>query len=153
MNALPFSTYASVIKISGKTLEKAIDFGSWMNRRCKRNLLQVAGIKAGVDYSKPDGSKTMIFIKVGDGYQFLDVNQEYVVVTNSYIVKGGDGFDMFEGATVEELSHGLWMLWKSAQTIFLIISDEVQSIQNFCNYTLLLTMGSMKSHFLRIESK
>nr|AAR18423.1 salivary apyrase [Culex quinquefasciatus] len=102
MNALPFSTYASVIKISGKTLEKAIDFGSWMNRRCKRNLLQVAGIKAAVDYSKPEGSKTMIFIKVGDGYQFLDVNQEYVVVTNSYIVKGGDDFDMFEGVSVEE---------------------------------------------------
>lgn len=118
MNSLPFSTYASVIKISGKTLEKAIEFGSWMNRRCKRNLLQVAGIKAAVDYGKPEGSKTLVFIKVGDGYQFLNVNQEYVVVTNSYIVKGGDGFDMFEGVAVEELSHGLLMFWKEAQTCF-----------------------------------
>uniref|UniRef100_A0A1Q3F6E6 Apyrase n=1 Tax=Culex tarsalis TaxID=7177 RepID=A0A1Q3F6E6_CULTA len=102
MNALPFSTYASLIKISGKTLEKAIEFGSWMSRRCKRNLLQVSGVKEAVDFSKSNGHKTLVFIQVGDGYQHLDVNKEYAVVTNSYIIKGGDGFDMFDGVAIEE---------------------------------------------------
>ncbi|XP_019556938.2 apyrase-like [Aedes albopictus] len=102
LTALPFNSNANWVKVSGATIKKAIEYGVSINpRRCSFNALQTAGIRTIVNYGKPVGNRAKISLKSGEKFKPLDEKKEYNVLVNSYIFKGGDGFDMFVNCTVK----------------------------------------------------
>jgi 5'-nucleotidase len=58
----------------------------------------VAGIKFSADLTKPVGSRvTEVLIgNVNSGYKLLDKAAVYRLVTNNFILGGGDGYTMFK---------------------------------------------------------
>ncbi|XP_065090892.1 apyrase-like [Ochlerotatus camptorhynchus] len=101
LTAIPFSSTANRISVSGSTIKKAIEYGVTLSRRCTFNTPQISGIKVSVDFAKDAGNRTKVDVKQGDAYVELDETKTYDVVVNSYMIKGGDGFDMFKNATVK----------------------------------------------------
>nr|ABF18486.1 5'-nucleotidase [Aedes aegypti] len=102
LTALPFNSNANRVTVLGSTIKKAIEFGTSINpRRCSFNALQTAGIKIDVDYGKPVGNRTVILLKTGGKYKRLVESKKYDILVNSYVFKGGDGFDMFKHLAVK----------------------------------------------------
>ncbi|XP_062559635.1 apyrase-like [Armigeres subalbatus] len=102
LTALPFPSNAKTITVPGVTIRKAIEFGLTINRRCTFNTVQIAGLTVGVDYAKPVSRRATILVNEGERREPLNDSKEYDVLVNSYMWKGGDGFDMFRNYTVKE---------------------------------------------------
>ena len=93
---LPFDNRVVAIDITGTVLRQAIENGLSLLPNPAGRFPQVSGLTIEADPSRPAGNR-VLSMKV-DGKP-LDESRMYRVATNDYMLRGGDGYSMFRGAT------------------------------------------------------
>ena len=114
---LPFENVVIAVTVTGKTMraifEHSISAYDPEMKRVEGRFLQVSGAKVVYDISKPVGQRVKE-LKFRCGMCEVPVfenvvdDQNYTFLTNDYIAKGGDGYDMLsdEGVYMEDFEFG-----------------------------------------------
>ncbi|AWR87483.1 bifunctional metallophosphatase/5'-nucleotidase [Meiothermus taiwanensis] len=97
---LPFGNTLVVLELRGSEVLAALENGaSQWEQIAGRFLSGVAGLRYTFDLSRPAGSRvTQVQVQTPTGFQPLDPNATYRVVTNNFIAGGGDGFTVLRDA-------------------------------------------------------
>jgi 5'-nucleotidase/UDP-sugar diphosphatase len=91
-DVLPFDNYLIAISLTGAQLKAALEHGVARLDEPSGSFPQVSGLTFTYSRSAPAGSRVK---DVMVGGQPLDLQKEYVVATNDYLVAGGDGYTAF----------------------------------------------------------
>uniref|UniRef100_T1DI12 Apyrase n=1 Tax=Psorophora albipes TaxID=869069 RepID=T1DI12_9DIPT len=102
LTAMPFRAGGNRVTISGSVIKQALEYGATLSKRCRYNVVQVAGIKVSIDFAKEKGSRASIEVNIDGGYKSLELSKNYTIIVNAYMLKGGDGFDMFQNTISEK---------------------------------------------------
>jgi 2',3'-cyclic-nucleotide 2'-phosphodiesterase (5'-nucleotidase family) len=92
---LPFNNRLVTIELTGAAVRRAIENGLSELPNSAGRFPQVSGITVEADPNRPPGSR-VLSIKVGDAP--LDDAKTYLIATNDFMARGGDGYSMFENA-------------------------------------------------------
>lgn len=92
LDALPFFNRLSVLDMSGSEIKKVLEQGFSL----ERGMMQVSGLTAWYDMSKPVGKR---LVKLNIGSEPVIDDKIYKVATNSFVADGGDLYTMFEHTT------------------------------------------------------
>ena len=107
INTMPFSNDVLVKVITGQDILDALEFGVRTLPESTSRFPQVSGITYKIDMGIPSSvvvDKDEVFVRVdGERRVFdvmvngepLDLEKEYTLATNSFIIEGGDGYSMF----------------------------------------------------------
>ena len=119
INTMPFSNDVLVKKIPGQAILDALEFGVRILPDPTSRFPQVSGITYKIDTSinssvvvdeneifvNVSGERRVYDVKVNG--EDLDVNKNYTISTNSFIINGGDGYSMFVPHEVITTSIGV----------------------------------------------
>lgn len=99
LGVLPFEDHYSTCELRGSAIEDVLEFSALDEN--KKGPIQVAGIKAVVDMSKPNWrrvSNVQVLCSDCRVPQYLPLNKDkwYPIVLNDFAYHGGDGYWMFE---------------------------------------------------------
>jgi 2',3'-cyclic-nucleotide 2'-phosphodiesterase (5'-nucleotidase family) len=90
--ALPFDNYIVAIKLTGRQIWEALEYGVSGVEEEEGRFPQVSGIISRYFPSERRGSRIKeIFIKGNP----VDLEKEYIVATNDFLAVGGDGYKVF----------------------------------------------------------
>ncbi len=94
LQVLPFTNFIVTIKVKGSTILKALEHGVGEYPANFGGMAQIAGINFKFDPSQKKGERVfdVYFDKTNEK---LDLEKEYVLATNQFMLDGGDGYDMF----------------------------------------------------------
>lgn len=96
IRAFPFTNFVTTIKIDGSTIKEALEYSVRLYPEQNGGFLHVAGLSFSFDPSKDAGERVTEVTVNGNP---LDMDAEYVVATHDFLAAGGDGYEMFIGAT------------------------------------------------------
>ncbi|KAM9777576.1 5'-nucleotidase [Neosynchiropus ocellatus] len=107
LTVLPFGETIDLVKIKGSTMKKAFEHSIHRYGSMSGEFLQVSGIRVVYDTSLPENQRVVSLSVLCTlcrvpKYVPLDPEQTYTVVMNSYMVNGGDGYQMIKE---ENLKH------------------------------------------------
>lgn len=100
LTVLPFGNTLATMTLKGSEIVEALEHSVSQAPNENGGFLHVAGMKFTYDSSKPVGQRVQkVEVKGNDGnYSELQLNSDYVVATNAFTAKGGDGFTVFQKA-------------------------------------------------------
>jgi 5'-nucleotidase/UDP-sugar diphosphatase len=103
MTVLPFGNTLATIKLTGAEMKAALEHSVSKAPSESGGFLHVSGMKFTYDSSLPIGSRVLtVEIKGNDGsYTALNESMEYIIATNAFTAKGGDGYEVFKKAYEE----------------------------------------------------
>ncbi|MBM7702509.1 5'-nucleotidase C-terminal domain-containing protein [Metabacillus iocasae] len=102
LTVLPFGNSLALMQLTGAEIKAAFEHSVKEAPTPSGAFLHVSGMKFVYDSSKPAGERVQtIEVKEGDKYVALDETKTYVVATNVFTAKGGDGYTMFKKAYEE----------------------------------------------------
>lgn len=103
LTVLPFGNTLATMKLTGAEINEALEHSVSLAPKENGGFLHVSGMKFSYDSSKEPGNRvTKVEVLGQDGtYSELDATKEYVVATNAFTAKGGDGFSVFKKAYEE----------------------------------------------------
>ena len=119
INTMPFSNDVLVKKITGQAILEALDFGVRTLPGVTSRFPQVSGITFKVDTSidsTVEVDENEVFVKLGDKQRVydikvngekLDLNKNYTISSNSFILGGGDGYSMFTDCEIVKTAVGV----------------------------------------------
>ncbi|XP_061825223.2 5'-nucleotidase [Nerophis lumbriciformis] len=101
MTVLPFGSTMDLIQITGMTMKKAFEHSVHRYGTMRGEFLQVSGIQVEYDLSKPANQRVVSLSVLCTKcrvpkYEPLDLKKTYTVVTPSYLVAGGDSYNMIK---------------------------------------------------------
>lgn len=96
LTTFPFTNYPVVIEVTGQTIVDALNFGVDAYPEAAGKFPHVAGMTYKIKTSDEGNSVGEVMIK-GEP---VDLNANYKLVTNDFMGAGGDGYTMFEDATI-----------------------------------------------------
>ena len=119
INIMPFSNDVIVKRIKGQAILDALEFGVRTLPATTSRFPQVSGITYKIDvgiessvvvdkdeiFLRVSGERRVYDVKV-DG-EDLDLNKDYTIASNSFILAGGDGYSMFIEAEIVKTSVGV----------------------------------------------
>lgn len=101
LDVQPFGNTITLVTLTGAQIKEALENGVSQIESVAGRFAQVAGLRYSYDASRPVGDR-VTGIQVADGqggYVAIDPNASYRVVTNNFLLAGGDGYTVFaEGA-------------------------------------------------------
>ena len=109
MTVLPFQNALATFKLSGKDIVASLEHGVSKLDEDKGQFPQVAGLKFDLDTSKPVGSRVsnvMVADGDSDGYDPIEPNKLYGVVSNDFMRNGGDGYVLFRDNATDVYDFG-----------------------------------------------
>lgn len=86
-NVQPFGNDLVTMTLTGAQIKELFE-SQWATE--KEKMLQISGLKATFDLSKPVGDRTVSMVK-NDGTP-IEAEQEYTVTVNNFMAGGGDGY-------------------------------------------------------------
>jgi 5'-nucleotidase len=97
---LPFSNTLIEFKMSGKEVKELLEdaFSSAFDKSSSGAFAYGYGIRYDVDSKQPKGNRVSnieVLNKTTDKFEPMDFDKQYIVVTNSYIADGKDGYEKF----------------------------------------------------------
>ena len=108
LKVLPFGNGLATVKLTGTEIIEVLEHSVAADLRADGGLkengafLQVAGMKFTYDSSKEVGKRVQqVSVKNGTDFESLNNEKEYIVATNIFTAKGGDGFATFKKAYEE----------------------------------------------------
>ncbi|TQR18340.1 bifunctional metallophosphatase/5'-nucleotidase [Psychrobacillus soli] len=131
ITVLPFGNTLATMELTGAELKAAFEISIKSYPGENGGFLHVAGAKVEFDSSKPSGQRVVsIKYKAADGsYVVIKDDEKYVVATNAFTAKGGDGYDVFEKAYKEGRVTDLGLSdWENLQ-------EQLQSLKTVNNET------------------
>ena len=114
ITVLPFGNTLATMDLTGEQILTALEHGVSKAPGESGGFLHVSGMKYTYDSAQPAGSRVKkVEVKGADGkYTALDSKSTYVVATNAFTAKGGDGYDVFkevyEQGLVTDLGFSDW---------------------------------------------
>ena len=109
LEVLPFGNAIATFEITGTHILAALENGVSQVEDGAGRFPQVAGMRYEFNLSQPVGSR-ILFVEVYNEdtgeYELLDENKIYRVVTNDYMLGGGDGYDMFAEYAINPYDSG-----------------------------------------------
>lgn len=97
LDALPFLNELATCYMTGKQIREVLE----QSFSLERGMMQVSGLQAKYDLSKPVGQRA---IEINIGGAPIDYDRKYKVATNSFIADGGDLYNTF--AQIEKQKKG-----------------------------------------------
>jgi 5'-nucleotidase / UDP-sugar diphosphatase len=100
LTTLPFGNTLATMKLTGAEIKTALEHSVSQAPKESGGFLHVSGMKFTYDSTKPAGSRVVTMeVKNADGsYTAIDAAKEYVIATNAFTAKGGDGYTVFKTA-------------------------------------------------------
>ncbi|MCH6264273.1 bifunctional metallophosphatase/5'-nucleotidase [Neobacillus citreus] len=100
---MPFGNSLGIMKLTGAEIKEALEISVKDVPKAFGGFLQVSGLKFTYDSSQQAGQRVKSVEVKEDGvnYVLVDPNKTYVVATNTFTAKGGDGFTVFAKAYSE----------------------------------------------------
>ncbi|WP_153017268.1 bifunctional metallophosphatase/5'-nucleotidase [Alkalihalobacillus trypoxylicola] len=99
---LPFGNDPTVVELSGAEIREALEHSVRLAPEESGAFLHVAGMTFTYDSTKEPGSRIVSALVDNDGvYEEIQDTQTYLITTNNFTAKGGDGFDVFARAYEE----------------------------------------------------
>ncbi|WP_035711221.1 5'-nucleotidase C-terminal domain-containing protein [Salibacterium aidingense] len=99
LTVLPFGNTLATMELTGAELKEALEHSVSQAPEEHGGFLHVSGIQFTYDSSKEPGNRVeTVEIEQDGDYTPLDENEEYVIATNAFTAKGGDGYDVFAKA-------------------------------------------------------
>jgi lantibiotic leader peptide-processing serine protease len=107
METLPFGNTIATFELQGTYVKAALENGARLYPSANGGFAQVAGMNYTIDASQPVGSR-IVYIEVwnGSGWEELDPDAMYKVVTNDFMRRGGDNYTMFRDFAVDPYDFG-----------------------------------------------
>ncbi|XP_054262337.1 protein 5NUC-like [Macrosteles quadrilineatus] len=106
LTTLPFQNSVEKLLISGEILRQVLEHSVEWYDPVERvgAFMQFSGVYVKYDLSKPVGQRVVsALIRCGDcgvpHYLPLDTSKQYMVLTNTFLADGGDGYSMLKEAT------------------------------------------------------
>jgi 5'-nucleotidase len=102
LEVLPFGSTVARVKLTGAQVLEALENGVSRVGQTEGTgrFAQVGGIRYTYNASRPAGSRIVSAeVKSGDSFAALDPSATYNVVTNSFLMTGGDGYAVFAKGT------------------------------------------------------
>lgn len=89
---LPYTTPIIKVKLTGKDLLKTLNVGAkCAGKAQKPGLIQVSGLKYKVDMDRNINARvSQVLINTGTVYEPIDLNKEYTVAYDMFLLDGGD---------------------------------------------------------------
>jgi len=108
LTVLPFQNTLATFDISGAEVIAALENGVSQVEEVKGRFPQVAGMTFKWDMSKPanEGRIVEVMVATDDGFEAIDPEKTYSVVTNNYVRGGGDGYKMFSSKAMNAYDFG-----------------------------------------------
>ncbi|SLN63615.1 Trifunctional nucleotide phosphoesterase protein YfkN precursor [Pseudoruegeria aquimaris] len=108
LTVLPFQNTLSTFQIKGAGLLAALENGVSQVEEVAGRFPQVAGLKFTWDPSVAPGEGRIVevMVETDGGYEPLDPDATYNVVTNNYVRNGGDGYKMFATDGMNAYDYG-----------------------------------------------
>ena len=97
----PFGNTIVLVTLTGAQLKEALENGVSQVETVAGRFPQVAGMRYSFNKGAPVGSR-VVSVQVADGkggYTNIDPNGSYRVVTNSFLITGGDGYSVLTQGT------------------------------------------------------
>ncbi|MBE3570482.1 MAG: 5'-nucleotidase C-terminal domain-containing protein [Bacillales bacterium] len=102
LEVMPFGNSLGLMRLTGAEIKEALEFSVKDVPKPFGGFLQISGMKFTYDSRKPAGERVLsVDVKEGGNYVPLDPRKTYVVATNIFTAKGGDGYTMFKKAYEE----------------------------------------------------
>ncbi|MBD7964857.1 5'-nucleotidase C-terminal domain-containing protein [Fictibacillus sp. Sa2CUA10] len=100
LTTLPFGNTLATMKLTGTEIKQALEHSVKDAPKEHGGFLHVSGMKFTYDSTKAAGSRVVTMeVKNADGtFTAINPSQEYVIATNAFTAKGGDGFTVFKNA-------------------------------------------------------
>ncbi len=108
LTVLPFQNALSTFRLTGEQVIAALENGVSQVEEVAGRFPQVAGLKFVWDPSKPAGTGrvTEVLVEGPDGFAPIDPSGTYGVVSNDFVRKGGDGYDVFAADAADVYDFG-----------------------------------------------
>ena len=92
---LPFGNTLCVLDATGQQIKSALEYGVTRGRGA---FPYVAGARYTADMNQPEGHRvtSVDMLNAAGKWEPLEMARTYRLVTNSYLARGGDGYDMFK---------------------------------------------------------
>jgi 5'-nucleotidase len=105
---LPFGNTTARMMLRGAALIEALENGLGRLPAPSGRFPQLAGLRFTADAARPAGERvTAAEVREADGsWRPLDPARAYSVATNSFLRRGGDGYQVFADAALEALDDG-----------------------------------------------
>ncbi|RZT21397.1 bifunctional metallophosphatase/5'-nucleotidase [Fictibacillus sp. BK138] len=100
LTTLPFGNTLATMTLSGAEIKNALEHSVSQSPKEHGGFLHVSGMKFTYDSTQPVGSRVVSMdVETAEGeFTPLSLDQEYVIATNAFTAKGGDGFTVFKNA-------------------------------------------------------
>jgi 2',3'-cyclic-nucleotide 2'-phosphodiesterase (5'-nucleotidase family)/subtilisin family serine protease len=107
LETLPFGNTIATFELQGQYVKAALENGASRYPSANGGFAQVAGLRYVIDPTEPVGSRiTSVDVWNGVGYDPLDLDEYYKVVTNDFMRRGGDNYTMFRDYAVDPYDFG-----------------------------------------------
>lgn len=129
ITVLPYGNTLATMEVTGAELKAAFEISFKNYPKENGGFLHVSGAKVEFDSSKPAGERVVsIKYKAADGTLVeLKDDEKYVIATNAFTAKGGDGYDVFKKAYEEGRVTDLGLSdWENLQ-------EQLQSMKTVKN--------------------
>ena len=104
MGALPFGNTVATLTLTGADLRAALANG--LSRAGKGAFPQVAGMRVGWRRGAPDPVQSVVVRQPDGRFAPLDPARRYLVVTNDFLRRGGDGYAVLRSAAIDPYDAG-----------------------------------------------
>ncbi len=138
ITTLPFGNTLATMNLKGSEIIDTLEHSVSVAPGLSGGFLQVSGMKYIYDSSQPVGQRVVsVHVKDDQGnYNALNENATYVVATNAFTAKGGDGYDMLAAAYAEgrvtDLGLTDWEVFmehvKNLGTVNPVVEERIKDI-------------------------
>lgn len=99
---LPFGNDPAFVQLTGEEIKQILEYSVRLAPAESGGFLHVSGMKFTYDSTKEAGSRVVSMqVKVNEQYEDIKADQTYLVTTNNFTAKGGDGYEVFAKAYQE----------------------------------------------------
>lgn len=132
ITVLPFGNTLATMEVTGAELKAAFEISFKSYPKENGGFLHVSGAKVEFDSSKPAGERVVsIKYRAADGtFVELKDDEKYVIATNAFTAKGGDGYDVFKKAyeegRVTDLGLSDWENLQEQLQLMKTVKNEVE---------------------------
>ncbi|MEI2367898.1 5'-nucleotidase C-terminal domain-containing protein [Niallia circulans] len=99
---LPFGNDPVVLELTGAEIKQILEQSVSQAPAENGGFLHIAGMKYSYDSTKDSGSRVVsMYVNINGEFQEIQPDQRYLVTTNNFTAKGGDGYPVFANAYAE----------------------------------------------------
>lgn len=107
LETLPFGNAIATFELQGQYVKAALENGARLYPSANGGFAQVSGLRYQINPTQPVGSRIVnVEVRNGTGWDPLDMNAMYKVVTNDFMRRGGDNYLVFRDHAVNPYDFG-----------------------------------------------